>query len=194
MYIVSGHYRQPLAFSSGQLEQAQANVNRIREAGRRLSPGDSPPDLERLRDAFFDALARDSADPKHIKAEYNSGDNLHPNDAAYEALVRMAQDWVLRAPLVQGQGNFGSVDGDRPAAYRYTEAKLAAVSESLMAELSQRTIANWAVSGKLTGWRTPGGQLRFQRAEVLAAAKSAPSHKRCPHCGRVIGSMSFGGS
>jgi excisionase family DNA binding protein len=52
--------------------------------------------------------------------------------------------------------------------------------------VSQRTIANWAVSGKLAGWRTPGGQLRFQRAEVLAAAKNAPAPKRCPHCGRVI--------
>ncbi len=59
MYLVSGHYRQPLAFSEAALEQAQANVKRIREAGRRLSPGDSPPGLEPLRDRFFDALARD---------------------------------------------------------------------------------------------------------------------------------------
>jgi cysteinyl-tRNA synthetase len=59
MYLVSGHYRQPLAFSEAALEQAQANVKRIREAGRRLSRGDSPPDLEALRDRFFDALARD---------------------------------------------------------------------------------------------------------------------------------------
>src|SRR6516225_3709826 len=68
--------------------------------------------------------------------------NYHPHgeDAAYEALVRMAQDFVLRVPLVQGQGNFGSVDGDMPAARRYTEAKLAAPSEHLMSELRQRTI------------------------------------------------------
>jgi cysteinyl-tRNA synthetase len=59
MYLVSGHYRQPLAFSAAALEQAQGNVNRIREAGRRLSAGDSPEDLEGLRDRFFDALARD---------------------------------------------------------------------------------------------------------------------------------------
>jgi cysteinyl-tRNA synthetase len=59
MYLISGHYRQPLAFSEVALEQAQANVKRIREAGRRLSRGDSPPDLEPLRDRFFDALARD---------------------------------------------------------------------------------------------------------------------------------------
>jgi DNA gyrase subunit A len=65
----------------------------------------------------------------------------HGNEAAYDALVRLAQDWVMRAPLVAGQGNFGSVDGDAPAAYRYTEAKLAAVSERLLTELRQRTVA-----------------------------------------------------
>jgi len=59
MYLISGHYRQPLAFSAAALEQAQANVKRIREAGRRLSDGDSPPQLDGLRDRFFDALARD---------------------------------------------------------------------------------------------------------------------------------------
>jgi cysteinyl-tRNA synthetase len=59
MYLISGHYRQPLAFSEAALEQARANVNRIREAGRTLSRGASPGDLDRVRDRFFDALARD---------------------------------------------------------------------------------------------------------------------------------------
>jgi cysteinyl-tRNA synthetase len=59
MYLIGGHYRQPLAFSEAALEQARANVNRIREAGRRLRPGASHHDLERLRDLFFEALARD---------------------------------------------------------------------------------------------------------------------------------------
>src|SRR5579883_3490086 len=69
--------------------------------------------------------------------------NYHPHGgaAAYEALVRMAQDFVLRVPLVLGQGNFGSVDGDPPAADRYTEAKLTAVSEALLAEMRQRTVS-----------------------------------------------------
>jgi len=66
MYLISGHYRQPLAFSDAVLEQAEANVSRIREAGRRLSPGDSPPDLEPLRDSFFDALARDFNTPEAL--------------------------------------------------------------------------------------------------------------------------------
>lgn len=69
--------------------------------------------------------------------------NYHPHGgaAAYEALVRMAQDFVMRVPLIHGQGNFGHVDGDPPAAERYTEAKLTAVSEALMAELGQRTVS-----------------------------------------------------
>jgi cysteinyl-tRNA synthetase len=66
MYLVSGHYRQPLAFSPAALEQAQANVSRIREAGRRLSDGDSPAELEGLRDRFFDALARDFNTPEAL--------------------------------------------------------------------------------------------------------------------------------
>ena len=68
--------------------------------------------------------------------------NYHPHGTipAYEALVRMAQDFVMRMPLVLPQGNFGSVDGDRPAAERYTEAKLTALSDHLMSELRQRTV------------------------------------------------------
>jgi DNA gyrase subunit A len=68
--------------------------------------------------------------------------NYHPHgdSAAYEALVRLAQSWVMRVPLVHGQGCFGSVGGDAPAAQRYTEAKLAAVSEALLSELGQRTV------------------------------------------------------
>ncbi len=63
MYLISGHYRQPLAFSEAALQQARANVNRIREAGRRLQPGPSRPDLESLRDSFFEALAKDFNTP-----------------------------------------------------------------------------------------------------------------------------------
>jgi cysteinyl-tRNA synthetase len=68
MYLLSGHYRQPLAFSDAALAQAQGNVSRIREAGRRLSPGPSPPELEIARDRFFDALARDFNTPEALAA------------------------------------------------------------------------------------------------------------------------------
>jgi cysteinyl-tRNA synthetase len=66
MYLISGHYRQPLAFSQAALEQAKANVSRIREAARRLSPGSSPSDLDELRDRFFEALANDFNTPEAL--------------------------------------------------------------------------------------------------------------------------------
>jgi DNA gyrase subunit A len=64
----------------------------------------------------------------------------HGNLAVYDALVRLAQDWSMRYPLIFGQGNFGSVDGDPPAADRYTEAKLAQVATSLLEDLDKETV------------------------------------------------------
>jgi len=68
--------------------------------------------------------------------------NYHPHgDApAYDTLVRLAQDFNMRYPLVDGQGNFGSIDGDPPAAYRYTEARLQALAEEMMADLDRDTV------------------------------------------------------
>ncbi|QEL16992.1 DNA gyrase/topoisomerase IV subunit A [Limnoglobus roseus] len=68
--------------------------------------------------------------------------NYHPHGdgAIYDALVRMSQEWVMRVALVHGEGNFGSVDGDPPAAYRYTEAKLTKAAAYLLNELDQETI------------------------------------------------------
>ena len=64
----------------------------------------------------------------------------HGDVAVYDALVRMVQDFSLRSPLVDGQGNFGSVDGDSAAAYRYTEVKLSAIAVELLADLDQATV------------------------------------------------------
>ncbi|MFO0614062.1 MAG: DNA topoisomerase IV subunit A [Polyangiaceae bacterium] len=64
----------------------------------------------------------------------------HGDTAIYDAMVRLAQDWVQRVPLVEGQGNFGSIDGDAPAAMRYTEARLARVSNELLDELPKNTV------------------------------------------------------
>jgi len=64
----------------------------------------------------------------------------HGDTAVYDALVRLAQDFNMRYPLVDGQGNFGSVDGDPAAAYRYTEAKLAAIAEELLADIDKNTV------------------------------------------------------
>jgi DNA gyrase subunit A len=64
----------------------------------------------------------------------------HGDSSVYDTMVRMAQDWSLRYPLVDGQGNFGSVDGDSPAAMRYTEARLQKIAEELLADLDKETV------------------------------------------------------
>src|SRR6266704_4766802 len=64
----------------------------------------------------------------------------HGDSSVYDALVRMAQDWVMRAPLIDGHGNFGSVDGDPPAAYRYTEARLAPMAMELLRDIEAETV------------------------------------------------------
>lgn len=64
----------------------------------------------------------------------------HGDSAVYDALVRMVQDFSLRHPLIDGQGNFGSVDGDPAAAYRYTECRLARVSDELIADIDKETV------------------------------------------------------
>ena len=64
----------------------------------------------------------------------------HGDVALYDALVRMAQDFSLRYPLVDGQGNFGSIDGDPAAAYRYTEARLTAISDEMLADIEKETV------------------------------------------------------
>ena len=64
----------------------------------------------------------------------------HGDSSVYFAMVRMAQDWALRYPLVDGQGNFGSIDGDSPAAMRYTEARLAKMGEEMMRDINEDTV------------------------------------------------------
>jgi DNA gyrase subunit A len=64
----------------------------------------------------------------------------HGDTSVYDAMVRMAQDWSLRYPLVDGQGNFGSMDGDNPAAMRYTEARLQKIAEEMVADIEKDTV------------------------------------------------------
>ena len=64
----------------------------------------------------------------------------HGDSAVYDALVRMAQDFSMRYPLVDGQGNFGSIDGDSAAAMRYTEVRLQKLSEKLLSDLEKETV------------------------------------------------------
>jgi len=86
-----------------------------------------------------------TADAKHRKCAKVVGDvmgNFHPHGdvALYETLVRMAQPFSLRYPLVDGSGNFGSLDGDSAAAMRYTECRLARISDEMLTEIEQRTV------------------------------------------------------
>lgn len=64
----------------------------------------------------------------------------HGDQAVYDALVRLAQSWSMRVPLIDGQGNFGSIDGDPPAAYRYTESRMEKVAQSLLADIDKDTV------------------------------------------------------
>lgn len=82
---------------------------------------------------------------KYVKSARVTGDVMgkyhpHGDSAIYDALARMAQPWSLRMPLIDGQGNFGSVDGDPPAAQRYTECRLQKVSHALLDDLDKETV------------------------------------------------------
>jgi DNA gyrase subunit A len=82
---------------------------------------------------------------KYVKSARVVGETMgkyhpHGNLAIYDALVRMAQDWSLRVPLIDGQGNYGSMDGDPPAAERYTECRLAKVAQYLVDDLDKDTV------------------------------------------------------
>ena len=78
--------------------------------------------------------------------------NYHPHgdSAIYDALARMTQDWSLRVPLVDGQGNFGSMDPDPPASMRYTEARLARVANSLLDDLDKDRVMHFMGAGEAT--------------------------------------------
>ena len=83
--------------------------------------------------------------PRHVKSARVVGDVIgkyhpHGDSSVYDAMVRMAQDWSLRYPIVDGQGNFGSRDGDNAAAMRYTEARLTPIAELLLGELDEGTV------------------------------------------------------
>ena len=69
----------------------------------------------------------------------------HGDISVYEAMVRMAQDWAMRYPLVEGQGNFGSMDGDSAAAMRYTEARMQKITDEVMADIEKETI-DWTTN------------------------------------------------
>ena len=77
----------------------------------------------------------------------------HGDSAVYEAMARMAQDFSMRYLLVDGQGNFGSVDGDAPAAMRYTEARLHQLAEEMLADIDKNTV-DFGPTTSMTRWKS----------------------------------------
>ncbi|MEM7344316.1 MAG: DNA gyrase subunit A [Chloroflexota bacterium] len=116
----------------------------------------------------------------------------HGDVAVYEAMVRMAQDFSMRAPLVDGQGNFGSVDGDPPAAMRYTEARMAPMASEMMADIDKNTVTfieNF--DGSLTEpeilpSRLPNLLINGASGIAVGMATSVPPHNLGEVCDALI--------
>ena len=138
--------------------------------------------MERMGLAFTTASG-----PKAVKSARVVGDVLgrfhpHSDQAAYDAMVRMAQDFALRYPLIDGQGNFGSRDGDGAAAMRYTEARLAPIARLLLDEIDEGTvdfIANYdgsTTEPKQLPARLPFALLNGASGIAVGLATECPSH------------------
>src|SRR5271165_6932329 len=124
---------------------------------------------------------------KHVKCAKVVGEVLgkyhpHGDTAVYDAMVRMAQPFSLRYPLVDGQGNFGSVDGDPPAAYRYTEARMTEIAEELLADIDKDTVdfvANFddtTVEPLLLPTKVPNLLLNGSEGIAVGMATKIPPH------------------
>jgi DNA gyrase subunit A len=115
----------------------------------------------------------------------------HGDSAVYDAMVRLAQDFNMRYPLVDGQGNFGSVDGDPAAAYRYTEAKLAAIAEELLADIDKNTVdfaANFDETTEeplVLPSRVPNLIINGSSGIAVGMATNVPPH----NLGEIIGGL-----
>lgn len=116
----------------------------------------------------------------------------HGDSSVYDALVRMAQDFSLRYPLIFGQGNFGSIDGDPPAAYRYTEAKLAKISEELLEDIDKDTvdmIPNFDSSTKepvLLPGKLPALVINGATGIAVGMSTNIPPHNLSEVCDAII--------
>lgn len=116
----------------------------------------------------------------------------HGDSAVYDSLVRMAQDFSLRYPLVRGQGNFGSIDGDSAAAYRYTEAKLTAIAEEMLFDIEKDTVdfrPNYDGSHqepKVLPARIPNLLLNGTLGIAVGMATNIPPHNLTELCDGIV--------
>jgi len=136
----------------------------------------------------------------HVKCAKIVGEtlgNYHPHgDAAvYNALVRMGQDFSLRYPLIDPQGNFGSIDGDPPAAYRYTEARLAQISNELIEDIQKETvefISNFdgsTTEPRYLPAKLPNILLNGTKGIAVGMATSMPPHNLKEVCNGIISTI-----
>ena len=144
----------------------------------------------------MDAIGAKQA-ARHVKSARVVGEVIgkyhpHGDAAVYDAMVRMAQDFSLRYPLVDGQGNFGSVDGDGAAAMRYTEAKLSAIAGELLADLKAQTVAfSDNYDGTLTEpavlpARIPNLLINGSSGIAVGMATNIPPHNLSEVCDALI--------
>ena len=145
--------------------------------------------LYAMRDAGYD-FGRPHRKSALIVGDVMGKYHPHGDSAIYDALVRMAQDFSMRLPLIDGQGNFGSMDGDPPAAMRYTEARLAKVADALLADIDKDTVdfrPNYDESrdepvGPAGAVPEPAGQRcgrhRRRHGDQHPAAQSGRDHRR----------------
>lgn len=122
----------------------------------------------------------------------------HGDSSVYGALVRLAQDFSMRYPLVDGQGNFGSVDGDSPAAMRYTEARLAKITSELMADLDKNTVSfidNFDGSLKeptVLPAKLPNLLLMGSEGIAVGMATKIPPHNLTEVCNAILSMIDHG--
>lgn len=116
----------------------------------------------------------------------------HGDSSVYDALVRMAQDFSLRYPLVFGQGNFGSIDGDPPAAYRYTEAKLMKISEELLEDIDKDTVNmipnfdNSTTEPELLPGKLPALMINGATGIAVGMSTNIPPHNLTEVCDAIV--------
>ncbi len=116
----------------------------------------------------------------------------HGDSAVYDAMVRMAQNFSLRYPLIHGQGNFGSIDGDPPAAYRYTEAKLTEISLELLQDIEKNTVKfipnfdNSLKEPQLLPGKLPALILNGASGIAVGMATNIPPHNLTEICNAII--------
>ena len=153
------------------------------------------PVQRRILYAMYDMGVR--SDAKFRKSAAVTGEVLgkyhpHGDSSVYGALVRMAQDFSLRYPLVRGQGNFGSIEGDPPAAQRYTECKLSKIGEELLQDIDSETV-NWTDNYDATRKEPavlpsplPNLLLNGSTGIAVGMATNIPPHNLREVCGALI--------